>query len=152
MPRSHFAGTLYFDKGDAVNAAAREPQVAVRSRHHVSHYASARRDDPRLEFLRLSVKAHDRIRLGVRFAIPEDIPHRCDAVRSRARSARRGPLGNFARLWIEPPQVAARIVGIPNHIVWSNGHASWMRIHMRQHVFADGQRVRIEAGYLVASK
>jgi hypothetical protein len=85
--------------------------------HHVAHDSSARRDDPGLEFFGLGVKAHNYVRLCVRFPVPNDVSRSGNAVGLGPRAARRGSLDDLAGLGVEAAQVAARIVEIRKHAV-----------------------------------
>src|SRR5437870_7800098 len=70
------ASVLDFDQRHAVDAAAREREVAVACHRHVAHDAAARGDGPGLEFFRLRIEAHDRVRLHAGFAVPDDVVYR----------------------------------------------------------------------------
>src|SRR5205807_7333905 len=87
LPRN-LCAALDYDFADAVHAATSDPQVSVRSVYHIPHHSSARGNRPGLKLLRLGIKPHDRVRLGVRFAVPDDTIHDGDPIRLRLRSAR----------------------------------------------------------------
>src|SRR5580704_14771534 len=95
-----------------VERALSHHDVAVPGGHHVAHYASARGDGPRLEFLRLRIEADQGIRLHGRFAVPDDSVQEGDSIGLRSRTAGRRPLFDRTRFGIEPAEVAARIVGV----------------------------------------
>ena len=98
MQRRYLSAIFDFDECNAVHAATREPQISIGSGHHVPHHASAGRNNPRLKLLRLGIKTHDRIRLGVRFAVPDDVSDNGDGVGPGARPAGRSPFRDSARL------------------------------------------------------
>lgn len=50
-----------FYRGDTIDRAAGQHQVAIRRRHHVADDASTRGNQKRLDRLRLSVETHERI-------------------------------------------------------------------------------------------
>src|SRR5262245_66611568 len=59
------------DSRNLADPAARQPELAVRRRHHMTHDASARRNRPFLERRRARIEAHERIRLDLGFAVPD---------------------------------------------------------------------------------
>jgi len=76
------------DEGYFIHAAAREPKIALRRMDHIANYAAARRDWPSLKLLTSDVEAHQSVRLGVRFAIPDYVADRRDSVGLGFRSTR----------------------------------------------------------------
>ena len=105
-----------------------------------------------MELLCLGIEAHQRIRLHARLAVPQDVVHSVDAVGLRLGPAGRGPLARLASRRIEPAQIATGIVRVPEDVVAGDGYAARTGLRLRQHIFVDGQRVRINAGDLVVAE
>ena len=61
------------DQRDAVHGAARQHQIAVGSRHHVTDDAAARRDHPGLEAIAIGVAPHQCVVAHTRFALPDRV-------------------------------------------------------------------------------
>src|SRR5690242_12411086 len=73
QPSSRPRRGLYFNLGDGVDLAVRQPQAAVRPNHHVADDAASRRKNrPGLEFLRRRIESDEHIRVGVGFHVPDD--------------------------------------------------------------------------------
>src|SRR5438552_15783344 len=88
-PSRAFPPVFDLNQCDPIHAAACQRQIAVACDRHVAHDAAARWNGPRLELLRLRIEPHDRVWLHGRFAVPDDVVNRRDAVRLRLRPARR---------------------------------------------------------------
>ena len=58
--RSPSRSVADLDQGDAIDAAAGQHQVSVRSRHHVADDASTRWDQPRLKLFSFRVETYER--------------------------------------------------------------------------------------------
>src|SRR5262249_6167437 len=108
---------LHLDQSDLIDQAVRGHRVAVARHAHVAHDVAAAGDRPALEFLRLRVEAYDRVRLGAGFVVPERALGEDDAVGLRLRSARRWPFLVLAGRKIEPPEIAAREIRVPDRVV-----------------------------------
>src|SRR5260370_12984305 len=108
---------LHLDQSDLIDQAVRGHRVAVARHAHVAHDVAAAGDRPALEFLRLWVEAHDRVRFGAGFVVPERALGEDDAVRLRLRPARRWPFLVLAGRKIEPSQIAAREIRVPDRVV-----------------------------------
>src|SRR5579863_8169736 len=122
---------------DHVERALRHYDVPVPGGHHVAHDAAAGGDGPGLELFGLRIEAHQSVRLHRRFVVPDDSIEERDSIRLRHRPARRRPFLHRAGLGVEPPQVAARVVGVINEIVVGDGNAARPRIGVRQRPFLD---------------
>src|SRR5262245_16509608 len=59
------------DSGNLAHPAARQPELAVRCNHHMTHDPSTRRNRPFLECGRARIEAHERIRLDLGLAVPD---------------------------------------------------------------------------------
>src|SRR5437588_5114599 len=147
LPRN-LCAALDYDFADAVHAATSDPQVSVRSAYPTPPRSYARGIPPGLQLLRLGIKPHDRVRLGVRFAVPDDTIHDGDPIRLRLRSARGRPFAHLPRLDVVPAQISARVIGVINHVVSCNRHAPRAALLMWQDDFVNFQRVGIDAGNL----
>ena len=75
------------------------------------------------------------------------MPYGCDCV-----SARRGPFADLPRRRIEPAQVAARVVRVPDRVVRRDRDAPRPRVRVRQRIFLDLHRHRIDAADAVAAE
>ena len=95
---------------------------------------------------RASVRAH------AGFAVPNHVADRSDAVRAGAGAARRRPVACAARLRIEAPEKAACKVGVPDRTVGRDGDAPWPAGRVRQWIFADRHRLRVDARNLVGAE
>src|SRR5262249_1522210 len=137
---------------DGVYQAVRENKLAVARDRGVAHDIAAARNRPSLEFRSLRIKAHDHVRCGIRLAVPDDVGDRRNAVGFRLRPTRRLPFADLAGRWIKAPQVAASEIGIPNDIVASDGNAAWAAGGIWQQIFANLQRLRIDAADFVSAK
>src|ERR1700674_1588533 len=104
----------YFNERHAVDEAVGENEVAARRHRGVAHDIAATRNGPALEFLRLRIEAHDRVRRRAGLAVPDDVVDGRDAVGLGLRPARGRPLGHLAGRRIEPAEIAARIVRVPD--------------------------------------
>src|SRR5262249_51526856 len=82
---------LHLDQSHLIDQAVRSHRIAVARHAHVAHDVAAAGNRPALEFLRLRVEAHDRVRLGAGFVVPERALGEDDAVGLRLWPARRGP-------------------------------------------------------------
>src|ERR1700674_445937 len=88
------ASPSLFDFGEAhlIDQAVGPYRVAVTIHIHVAHDVAAARNFPSLEVFGLRIEAHDRVGLGVGFAVPDRSLSEGHAVRHRIRPARRLPL------------------------------------------------------------
>src|SRR5437867_3212750 len=68
---------------------------------------------------------------------------------SRARSAWRRPFAHLAGRGVEAAEVAARIVGVPDHVVARDRDAPRARARVRELVLADREGRRIHRGHAV---
>src|SRR5262245_45597450 len=114
---TEISSSLHFDQRNTIDAAACHHEISLWRRHHVAHDSSAGRDYPGLEFFSPRIEADQRIRLDRRFAVPNDVVGRCNAVWLRLWTARRRPFFDRSSLRIEPTQIAARVVRVPDRIV-----------------------------------
>src|SRR5262249_107213 len=135
---------LHLDQSDLIDQAVRGHRVAVARHAHVAHDVAAAGDRPALEFLRLRVEAHDRVRLGAGFVVPERALGEDDAVGLRLRSARRWPFLVLAGRKIEPPEIAAREIRVPDRVVGRERKTARTRCRVRQSVFLDRHGVGID--------
>ncbi len=144
--------SLHLDQRNAIYTATGQRQVAVSGGVHVAHDTSTGWDRPGLELLCLGIEAHERSWLHARLAVPQDIVHSVHTIGLRLGTTGRGPLACLAGRGIEPAQIATDIVRMPEHVVAGNGYTAWTGLGMRQHIFVDGHRVRINAGDFVAAE
>src|SRR5262249_42744029 len=93
-----------------------------------------------------------RIRLHACLAVPQDVVHSVNTVRLRLGPTGRGPLAHLAGRRIEPAQIATGIVRVPKYVVAGDCYTARTGLRLRQHIFVDGHRVRINAGDLVAAE
>src|SRR5262245_22611658 len=140
---------LHLDQSDLIDQAVRGHRVAVARHAHVAHDVAAAGDRPALEFLRLRVEAHDRVRLGAGFVVPERALGEDDAVGLRLRPARRWPFLVLAGRKIEPPQIAAREIRVPDRVVGRERETARTRCRVRQRVLLDRRGVGIDGRDLV---
>jgi hypothetical protein len=69
----HALPLFHFDQCNAIHATAGQHKVAFACRHHIAHNASARRDWPSLERLRLRIEANKGVGRYPRLAVPHDV-------------------------------------------------------------------------------
>src|SRR5262249_5104246 len=106
-------------QGDLVGEAVGEDGVAVGRDVHVAHDVAGERagDQPGLEFLRLRIEAHHGAGLGEGLAVPQRALGEDDAVGLGLRAARRLPFADLAGLRVEPAQIAAGEIRVPDGVV-----------------------------------
>src|SRR6476659_5048142 len=126
-------------EGDFVGEAVGEHEVAFARDVGVPHDVAAAGNGPGLEFLGLRIEAHHGVRRGLGLAVPDYVPDRRDAVGRGLRAARRGPFLHLAVTRIELAEVAARVVGVPDHVVGGDGDAPRARCGIRKREFLDLQ-------------
>src|SRR5207248_8072926 len=68
------------------------------------------------------------------------------------RAAWGRPLGDLAARRVEPTQVTAREVGVPDDVVARDRDAPWARAGIRQRILANLQRLRVDHSDLVHAK
>src|SRR5437899_4364934 len=127
-------------QGHGIDQAVGQYEVAVGRDRSIAHDVAAARDRPALELLRFGIEAHDGVRPGFGLAVPEDIVDRRDAVGRGLRPARRRPFAHLAGRGVEAAEVAARIVGVPDHLVARDRDAPRARARVRELVLADREQ------------
>src|SRR5206468_3339275 len=100
----------------------------------------------------LDIKPHEHVRLDRGFDIPNRTIQVSDAVRLGLRAAWRRPFAHFPRVGIEPPEIAARVIRVPDDVVRADGNPSRPALGIWQHIFLDRERVWIDLDDLVGAK
>src|SRR5262249_38211051 len=152
IQEDHPLRSLHPDQRNAIHTATGQRQVAVPRDVYVPHDPSAGWNRPGLELLGLGIEAYERIWLYARLAVPQDVVHRIHTVGLRLGPTGREPLARLAGRRIEPAQIATGIVRVPEYVVAGDGYTARTGLRLRRHILGDGQRVRINAGDLVAAE
>src|SRR6266849_9514963 len=142
----------YFDQSHGVDQAVGEDKVTLPRDRVVADDVAATWNSPALESLGLRIEAHDGVRRRAGLAVPDDVIDGGDAVGLGLRPARRGPLGHLAGRGIETTQIPAREVRVPDDVVARDRDPAWPRPWIRQGIFANLQRLRVDAAYLVGAE
>src|SRR5438132_4442960 len=124
-------------QGHGIDQTVCQDEAAVPGDRSVAHDVAATRDRPALELRALGIEPHDRVRARPGLAVPDDVVDGRDAVRLRFRPARRRPFGHRSSRGIEPPEIAARKIGVPDDVVTGDRDAARSRRRVRQRVLAN---------------
>src|SRR6266850_6555773 len=140
------------NKANLVHAAFRYDQVAIACGLHVAHDASTAGDGPALEFFGFDVEPHQHVWPDRRFDVPDGAVQICNSVGLGPGPTRRRPVRDLAGLRIEAAEIAPRVVGIPDDVVWANRDAPRPALGIRQFIFLNSQRFGIELDDLVRAE
>src|SRR5262249_44390298 len=140
------------DQGHGVDQAVGEDEIAVPGDRGVAHDVATARNGPALKLFGLGVEAHDCVRGGPRFAVPDDVVDGGDPIGLGLWTARRRPFGHLASPGIEAAQISAREVRVPHEVVAGDRDAARTGCGVRQWILTDLEGLRIDAPDLVGAE